>query len=177
MTDSVGIATWCATLIATTPGVGLVAWFCEFDQALTYIAQLPADACLVSAVPPSIALLRRCAPGLRFIVITDHPLDLPIGEPWGLLAPGCSRAQLLAAIDGRGGDAVPSDRTRSSSELSRREREVALLLADGFSNREIASMLSISPHTVKNHVHHILDKLHATRRGDVGRRMLARTPA
>jgi pimeloyl-ACP methyl ester carboxylesterase/DNA-binding CsgD family transcriptional regulator len=43
--------------------------------------------------------------------------------------------------------------------LSRREREVAQLLARGLSNREIAGRLYLSERTIDNHVHHILDKL------------------
>jgi len=43
--------------------------------------------------------------------------------------------------------------------LSKREREVATLLAGGLSNREIATRLYLSERTVDNHVHHILDKL------------------
>jgi pimeloyl-ACP methyl ester carboxylesterase/DNA-binding CsgD family transcriptional regulator len=43
--------------------------------------------------------------------------------------------------------------------LSRREREVAQLLARGLSNKEIAGRLYLSERTIDNHVHHILDKL------------------
>lgn len=43
--------------------------------------------------------------------------------------------------------------------LSRREKEVASLLATGLSNREIATRLYLSERTVDNHVSHILDKL------------------
>jgi DNA-binding NarL/FixJ family response regulator len=43
--------------------------------------------------------------------------------------------------------------------LSRREHEVAQLLARGLSNREIAGRLYLSERTIDNHVHHILDKL------------------
>ena len=46
-----------------------------------------------------------------------------------------------------------------SRELSRREAEVAQLVAGGLSNREIAARLYVSERTVDNHVHHILDKL------------------
>jgi class 3 adenylate cyclase/DNA-binding CsgD family transcriptional regulator len=44
-------------------------------------------------------------------------------------------------------------------ELSRREREVATLLARGLSNREIAAELSISVSTAERHVANILTKL------------------
>jgi len=43
--------------------------------------------------------------------------------------------------------------------LTRREEEVAALVAQGMTNRSIASELSISEHTVANHVTKILRKL------------------
>jgi DNA-binding NarL/FixJ family response regulator len=43
--------------------------------------------------------------------------------------------------------------------LSRREREVAALVARGLSNREIAATLFLSERTAENHVQHILTKL------------------
>lgn len=43
--------------------------------------------------------------------------------------------------------------------LTRRESEIAKLIDDGLSNKEIAARLHIEVSTVKNHVHNILDKL------------------
>jgi DNA-binding NarL/FixJ family response regulator len=51
--------------------------------------------------------------------------------------------------------------------LSRREREVAELLARGFSNAEIADALVVSLGTVKDHVHSILAKTLLRSRGEV----------
>ncbi len=48
---------------------------------------------------------------------------------------------------------------RQLSLLSIREREVALLLCDGLKNDQVASRLSISPYTVRNHVRSIYSKL------------------
>lgn len=44
-------------------------------------------------------------------------------------------------------------------ELSARELEVLRLIAKGLTNQEIAMRLFISPHTVKNHVSRIYQKL------------------
>ena len=43
--------------------------------------------------------------------------------------------------------------------LTVREHEVLRLLAEGMTNRDIALLLKLSEHTVKNHVFHIFDKL------------------
>lgn len=46
-----------------------------------------------------------------------------------------------------------------SIRMTRREQEVIALIANGKSNKEIAAELNIAVHTVKSHVHNILDKL------------------
>jgi DNA-binding NarL/FixJ family response regulator len=54
--------------------------------------------------------------------------------------------------------------TALSAELSPREREVLALIAEGLSNKSIASRLFLSEHTVKFHVASILSKLGASSR-------------
>jgi DNA-binding NarL/FixJ family response regulator len=51
--------------------------------------------------------------------------------------------------------------------LTRREHDVARLLADGLSNRQIAARLLISERTAESHVHNILHKLGFTTRTQV----------
>ncbi|MGE5402004.1 MAG: LuxR C-terminal-related transcriptional regulator [Ignavibacteriales bacterium] len=46
-----------------------------------------------------------------------------------------------------------------SVRMTKRERQVILLIADGFTNKEIAQKLHLSTYTVKSHVHNILEKL------------------
>jgi len=43
--------------------------------------------------------------------------------------------------------------------LTRREREILKLIAEGYTNKEIADSLYISVHTVETHRHHIMEKL------------------
>ncbi len=43
--------------------------------------------------------------------------------------------------------------------MTKREREIIALIANGLSNKEIAERLSIEIYTVKSHVHNILEKL------------------
>jgi DNA-binding NarL/FixJ family response regulator len=56
-------------------------------------------------------------------------------------------ARLAATVGGRGGP------------LTRREAEIATLVARGLTNRQIAAVAHIGERTVETHVQHILDKL------------------
>ncbi len=46
-----------------------------------------------------------------------------------------------------------------STRMTKRERQVIELIADGSTNKEIAQKLHLSLYTVKSHVHNILEKL------------------
>jgi two-component system nitrate/nitrite response regulator NarL len=50
--------------------------------------------------------------------------------------------------------------------LTAREREVLAVLDEGLSNKQIAARLCIEIATVKNHVHHILEKLQVASRSE-----------
>jgi len=57
-------------------------------------------------------------------------------------------------------ESVPlGSRDRDRSPLSQREREIVVLVAQGFKNKEMAEKMFISEQTVKNHLHNIFDKL------------------
>jgi len=57
-----------------------------------------------------------------------------------------------AAKDGKG-------KLSSAVRMTKREREITALIADSLSNKEIAQQLNIATHTVKSHVHNIMEKL------------------
>lgn len=62
----------------------------------------------------------------------------------------------------------PSD-LAASSDLSAREREIAVLIAGGLSNGDIATKLVLSKRTVEKHVANILSKLGLTNRAQIVR--------
>jgi DNA-binding NarL/FixJ family response regulator len=55
--------------------------------------------------------------------------------------------------------------------LTPRELQIIDLVDKGFSNKEIGRQLRIGTATVKNHVHHILEKLDVRRRGEAAARL------
>jgi LuxR family maltose regulon positive regulatory protein len=109
----------------------------------------------------------------------DAVLRTLADAPWGMRLDDALRAELCAAAElatrlrqskASGSTAADESAAESSSTigdtlLSPREREVLERIAAGDSNKLIARVLDISPHTVKRHVANILDKLGLASRG------------
>jgi DNA-binding CsgD family transcriptional regulator len=68
-------------------------------------------------------------------------------------------------------EALPVADEARSDGLTQREREVALLVADGLRSREVAERLAIAPQTVKSHLKTIFDKLGVRNRVELARRL------
>jgi len=71
----------------------------------------------------------------------------------------------ITAVVGAGPASVGSGRT--GGPLSAREEQVAQLVAQGMTNKEIAARLVISRRTAESHVVHILDKLGFSTRSQI----------
>lgn len=69
-----------------------------------------------------------------------------------------------------------TDTHETRAELTRRELQVAALIADGASNKEAGRRLGISPRTVELHRAHIMEKLGARNAADLVRIVLSRSP-
>src|SRR5437667_11511060 len=57
----------------------------------------------------------------------------------------------------------------SYSSLTEREREILKLVAEGYTNNQIAQRLVISPKTVDTHRTHVMDKLNLHSRDELGK--------
>jgi DNA-binding NarL/FixJ family response regulator len=105
--------------------------------------------------------LRAGASG--FLLKGGEPADLlaavrVVAAGESLLAPSVTRRLIEAYVSGP--DHAPAQAMPAGlDELTAREREVLLLVADGLSNTEIAAALYVSPLTAKTHVSRILTKL------------------
>jgi DNA-binding NarL/FixJ family response regulator len=87
--------------------------------------------------------------------LVEAVLQAGRGEP--RIAPSMA-SRLLADLGSASADPL--------GELSAREREVLVLLAEGLRNREIAERLVVSEPTVKTHVRHVLEKLRLRNRAE-----------
>lgn len=59
---------------------------------------------------------------------------------------------------------TPTVRMRMDLGLTRREQQLLPLIAQGMTNKEIASQLNLSEQTIKNHIHRMLQRLGASHR-------------
>jgi two-component system, NarL family, nitrate/nitrite response regulator NarL len=165
----------------------------DVPDALEHLAGLeePPEAVLLDVPAPAglegLAQLGAAVPTARIIVLNVSDRDEPALIAWaeagvgGLLARDVDVDEVAQAVQTTvSGGTVCSPRLAAlllqrlaraaedrpaTSPLTSREREIAELLEQGLSNKEIAARLQIELPTVKNHVHSILTKLKASRRG------------
>lgn len=187
-----------ASGLAALPDVDVVACGPAAD-ALRLLRQHRPRAVLIDVPgPAALALvprLRSAAAGVALVGfgIGDDDLELAGAEAGltGFVGRNGTLADLAAAVvQALAGDLACSPRmaalmcrrlaelaarpAASGGGLSPREAQVARLVADGLSNKEIALALAIGPATVKNHVHNILEKLALRRRSAIAARLPAR---
>ncbi|MEE6286717.1 response regulator transcription factor [Georgenia sp. MJ173] len=97
--------------------------------------------------------------------LVDAVRRVAAGQP--ILSPSVT-AQLIAAVTSRDDGRRQHAETRLS-RLTEREREVAVAVARGLSNAEIAAELYLGVATVKTHVARLFTKLDATNRVQIAR--------
>jgi DNA-binding NarL/FixJ family response regulator len=181
-----------AAMLGTQPDFQIAGQADTGDEVLRQAAALRPDVILLDLEMPgmdgvaALRQLRAADPGMRAIVLTAYDSDeLIVGAleagAQGYLLKGAPREEIFQAIRivHSGGSllqpVVASKLLRQlssqagrqaagSATLTRREREVLRLLAQGKSNREVAAALVVSERTAKFHVSSLMGKLGATNR-------------
>ena len=178
-----------ARILSGYPDVEVLASVSSGEDAVTAVAQHLPDVILLDVNMPGIGgvgatrQIREADPDARILMLTvsEQESDLFAAIRFGargyLLKDATSDQLHDAVCRVYAGEAIiapvmaaklfdkfsemPEAPKRSPKfdELTDRERDILHLLIQGLSNKEIGSQLSLSPHTVKVHLHRILEKL------------------
>ena len=161
--------------LSAEPDLDVVGTAADWDAALRVAGLARPDVVLLdiigdAAVGDGVARLLQAAPATRILVLTGR-----VGEPvlrscidagcHGFITKDRSSDELVDALRSvAAGERPiqPSPQHVASAEppgLSRREREVLVLLAEGHAAEGISKQLGISRNTARAHIQHVLDKL------------------
>lgn len=171
-------------ILAAQPDMEIVGEAGDGREALDLAGQLQPDVIVMDVAMPElngIEATRRVAdlsPRTRVLALSMHKDSVYVREilragARGYLLKDSIASDLLAAVRavarGEGylspgvSDAVLNDYRRHVSDpidlLTSREREVLQMIAEGKTNKEIATVLNLSVYTVDAHRGHIMEKL------------------
>jgi two-component system response regulator NreC len=171
-------------ILAAQPDMEIVGEAGNGREALDLAGQLQPDVIVMDVAMPElngIEATRRIAdisPRSRVLALSMHKDSVYVREilragARGYLLKDSISSDLLAAVRaiarGEGylspgvSDAVLNDYRRHVTDpidlLSSREREVLQMIAEGKTNKEIATVLNLSVYTVDSHRGHIMEKL------------------
>ena len=178
-----------ARILNSYPDIEVVASVGSGEEAVTAVAQDQPDVILLDVNMPGIGgvgatrQIRDADPEARILMLTVSEQESDLfaairSGARGYLLKDATSEQLHDAVQRvYAGEAIiaptmavklfdkfaelPEAPKRSPKldELTSRERQILHLLIQGLSNKEIGLELSLSPHTVKVHLHRILEKL------------------
>lgn len=151
--------------------------------------------------PSFVEAITRAAPDVQVVVMDMQPaqqdvIDFVRAGAHGFVMRDATAADIVGTLSGvASGLAVlppkltgvlfshvalqrtmPPGRGNGVARLTLREREIARLIASGATNKEISVRLHIAVHTVKSHVHSVLEKLTLRSRLQIANYVLASAP-
>jgi DNA-binding NarL/FixJ family response regulator len=177
------------SLLSAEPGIRVVGTAENAESAIDKIASLQPDVVVTDLAMPetgnvdAIRLIREAHPDVRILALTFHREDSYIHAALQAGADGYvlkddSRDELVTAIgsvkngknflspaicglviEGYLSGAKKKRLEPSWHALTRRERQVIRMIAEGLKTREIAERLSLSPKTVEKHRTNMMNKL------------------
>lgn len=201
--DNATLREFLAEFLSSTPGHQCVGACGSTEEALVKLPPLQPDVVLMDIHLPGesgiicTARLREKLPNVQVIMLTVYKDIKMIFQ--ALKAGACGyvlkRSDEIEILDAiaevrAGGAPMTSEIARmvvrsfmevpmgqdNTSELSGRESEILALVAEGLSNKEIGSKLSISFSTVRTHLMHIYEKLHVRCRTEAAAKYLRSMP-
>lgn len=178
-------------ILAEYPSIHIAGEAPDGETAIRLNRKLKPDVVLLDVCLPGLSgfevtsRLKQASPELGIIILTIHeqapyPAQLLEAGASGYLTKGCPATELVQAINtvARGGrhigskvaqemalQMLPGGQNSPFDELSAREMEVMLMLADGRKIADIAGIMHLSPKTVATYKYRIFDKLNT--RSDV----------
>src|SRR5689334_20020182 len=174
------------TCLARQDRIKIVGEACDGDEALRKARELAPDIILMDISMPGLnglavtELLRMEVPNVKVLILTMHNnreyiFRIIQAGAHGYVSKGAAPDELVRAIqsvcDGEPFFSAEVARAAMSqfvssggkkepfAQLTQREREVLALIADGQSNKEIASQLGIGVRTIETHRERIMRKL------------------
>ena len=148
-----------------------LAWIAASDQqaarALTLLGAADVTrAAIPASLPPAIVGYHEVALGAARAALPESSATAAFAKGSAMSLTEALRFALgEASTPAPGSPAIPAG--ASLGQLTRREQEVAALVARGLSNSQIAAALVISARTVETHVEHIMDKLGVSTRAQI----------
>lgn len=174
-----------ASLLSFANGIEVIG---EADNGLDAVKiahELKPDVVLMDLQMPELngveatARIHADDPGAKILILTSFGTSAELKRAMdagasGALVKSSSRTEIVDAIHGvMTGGQVMSNEIRHTienfsamPEMSSRQIEILNLVAKGFSNKEIAKIVGISPETVKEHVANIFSRIGASSRAE-----------
>ena len=176
-------------ILESQPGWEVVAEAGDGREAVQQASQLRPDVVILDLAMPrlngveAVQQIERRAPGVRVLVLSMYADEAYVTRAVragaaGYLLKDSADTDLIRAVtavaqgksffsptvariilDEYGRQLAAKGVTDRFDTLSEREREVFQLIAEGYTNKEVAELLHISPATVETHRAHIMEKL------------------
>jgi two-component system response regulator NreC len=184
-----------AALLAAQEGFEVVGEVADGRSAVELARTLEPDLLLLDISMPGLdgiaatREVRRATPAVKVLILTMHEDEALLREAVeagasGYVVKRAAESELVNAINAamRGelyvhpamtrrlfvrGAAQPRPRLGAVEELTRREVEVLRLIAQGFTNAQVAEKLGLSVRTVETHRSNIMGKLAMTTRAEL----------